>query len=274
MTDGTYGGAVGVATPNSNTNEFEIYQAVDLLLAGTSATSNYTSNAQLSSLEVTGNTSTWVQTGINSDFSAAGLYSVIGLGSSNSNSLEVYNPTTPTVLTNSIGKTFNGTSDSPTLANGSAYYGAGSIVSLGSQLGFALNTTAGTSTTTWYGDSSLNSDLMDHMLVYNLQALAGTSVNIDVYDPTTNTYTIEKITLQDPYLLVFEDTSLANNGSASDMDYNDLMVLVDGVSPVDCTGVNCFSSNSNTVPEPNTGALLGFGLMAIAGFVLRRKLRV
>ena len=32
MTDGTYGGPVGVATPNSNTGEVEIYQAVNLLL--------------------------------------------------------------------------------------------------------------------------------------------------------------------------------------------------------------------------------------------------
>ena len=274
MTDGTYGGVVGgAATPNSNTGEYEIYQAVNLLLANTPSP-YYANNAALTPLEYTGNASTWVQTGLNLDNnSAAGVYAVIGLGAGNLNSFEVNDPSTPTVLTNPIGRSFTGTSDNPTLVSGSAFYGAGTIVPLEGQLGFALST-APNLAATWYSDPTLNSDSLDHMLVYNLGQLAGTNLLINNYDPTTKTYSIQKVTLQDPYLLAFEDSSLANNGSASDMDYNDLMVLVDGVSPVDCIGVSCFASNANTVPEPNTGVLLGLGLMAIAVFAFRFKLFV
>ena len=90
------------------------------------------------------------------------------------------------------------------------------------------------------------------MLAYNLSSLTGTQVY--VYDPNTNSEQV--VTLNDPYLVTFEDLPLNDNGANSDMDYNDLDVLVNGIAPV---------------PEPVTVALFGFGLMAMAAFAMRRK---
>jgi len=237
LTDGSYG-PVGSVTPNSNTGEYEIYQAVNLLL-GTS----YTNNAAIGSLQDTGNTSTWSQTG-------NGGYTVIGLGAGNSNAINVYNAATPNVLINPLGGfSGNGATGNGTVA--SPYPGTAAVFASGTQFGFALTSTSASNTLTWYSDPSLNSDGIDHMLAYNLPSLAGTSITIN------ENGNIKTVVLNDPYLLGFEDTS-EGPGGASDMDYNDLMVLVDGVGVA-------------PVPEPVTMALFAFGLLAMAGFALRQN---
>jgi hypothetical protein len=240
VTDGTFG-PVGSATPNSNTGEFEIYNAVNLLL-----NTSYTNNAQIDNLEYTGSASTWVQSGSSG-------YDVIGLGAGATNSLEVYNPSTPGTLINPIGTGFSGDGSTGAGTIASPYIGtATSVFPSGTSFGFALSQNNNSVITNWYGDPTLNSDGYDHMLVYNLSSLSGTTIY--VYDPTTNTE--EPVVLQDPYILAFEDNPEGPTGD-SDMDYNDLIVLVDGVAPV---------------PEPATVALFGFGLLAMAGFAFRRKL--
>jgi hypothetical protein len=240
VTDGTFG-PVGSATPNSNTNEFEIYNAVNLLL-----NTSYTNNAQIDNLEYTGNASTWTQSGSSG-------YDVIGLGAGAYNTLEVYNPSTPTTLISPIGTGFSGNGPTGAGTIGNPYVGtATSVFPSGTQFGFALNQNNNSVITNWYGNPALNSDGYDHMLVYNLTALSGTTIY--VYDPNTNTE--EPVLLNDPYILAFEDNPEGPNGS-SDMDYNDLIVLVDGVAPV---------------PEPMTVALFGLGLLAMAAFAFRRKL--
>jgi hypothetical protein len=240
MTNGTYG-PVGSVTPNSSTGEFEIYDAVNLLL-----NTSYTNNAQIDPLEYTGSTSTWAQT-------SDGGYAFIGLGAGAVNSLEVYNPATPNTLISPFGGGFTGDGNFGNGTPGNPFYGTGNVVPVGTKFGFALNQVYGGSTN-WYGDPTLNSDGMDHMLVYNLSSLAGTQITI--YDPTTNTDQL--VTLQDPYLLAFEDLPIQDSttGSPSDIDYNDYIVLVDGVAPV---------------PEPMTLALFTVGLLAMVGFGLRRK---
>jgi hypothetical protein len=250
MTDGTFG-PVGSVTPNSSTGQPEIYNAINLLL-GTS----YTDNAQVDSLEYTGNASTWATTGGN----ASGA--VIGLSADNSNTLEVYNPSTPGTLVSPLGTSFTGSGFTGNGTASNPYAGATAAVPGNTQFGFAINTVgicditgscltppAGTD---WYSNPTLNSDSMDHMLVYNLSALTGKQV--DILNPTTGV--TSDITLDDPYLIAFEDIPLSFDGAFSDMDYNDMMVLVNGVAPV---------------PEPITFALFGVGLLAMAGFALRRK---
>jgi hypothetical protein len=56
------------------------------------------------------------------------------------------------------------------------------------------------------------------------------------------------------YIIAFEDLIL----SGSDKDYNDLVVLVESISPV-------------PTPEPTTMLLLGTGLLAMAGYGWRRQ---
>jgi hypothetical protein len=240
LTDGTYGGPVGLATPNSNTNEVEIYNAVNLLLG-----SSYSSNAQLGSLEFTGNASTWQQ-------SSAGAYAFIGLGAGATNTLDVYNPATPGTLINPLGEGFTGDYFTGNGTQANPYPATGLVATGGSSFGLALSSTTGA---IYYSDPTLNPDGYDHMLAYNLSALGGTQ--IWVFNTQTNTEQL--VTLNDPYLLAFEDSSEVNNGATSDMDYNDMMVLVDGASPL------------ATVPEPMTLALFGVGLLAIAGFTLRKN---
>ena len=260
MTDGYYGPS-GVATPNSGSGEYEIYSSVNALL-GTS----YTNNAQLDPLEYTGNTSTWTQTG-------NGGYDVIGVGAAATNTLEVYNAATPGTLISPLGTSFTGVPGGAT-GNGSAaspYIGTSAVFAPGTQFGFAISSSyssaynvgvngAFNSTNILYSNPAYNSfsnpavaDNYDHMLTYNLSALNGTTMY--VLDPNTGLTT--DVTLENPYLLAFEDQPINfANGSQSDMDYNDLTVLVNGVAPV---------------PEPVTVALFGVGLLAMAGFAMRRK---
>jgi len=254
MTDGTYG-PVGVATPNSNSgpngsvSEFELYNAVNQLL-GTS----YTNNAQLGTYEVNTYTKSWQQNNNGDNL-------IIGLGAANANTLEVYNAATPGTLTSPFGGSFSGNGPTGDGSQANPYIGTPSSFAPGTQFGFALNTvgtnninqSGGSSNNTWYSDPSLNSDLMDHTIIYNLSGLSGTQVYM--YDPTTGTES--QVTLQNPYLVGFEDLPTNPTGN-SDLDYNDMVFLVSGASP------------TAPVPEPMTWALFAVGLGAMA-FTLRRS---
>jgi hypothetical protein len=240
MTDGSFG-PVGSVTPNSNTGEYEVYTAVNSLL-GTS----YTSNAQIDSLEYTGDASTWVQT-------SNGGYNVISVGAAATETLQVYNASTPGTLISPLGG-FTGSGAVGNGTSGNPYIGASSVFPVGTNFGFAMNSVYAPNSYIWNSNPTLNSDGMDHMLAYNLSALTGTKIYVT--DP--NTGLTSQVTLENPYLLAFEDMPLGGaTGNLSDMDYNDLTVLVNGVAPV---------------PEPVTVALFGTGLLAMAGFAMRRKL--
>jgi len=269
MTDGATGGPVGSVTPSSISyggSEYEVYTVLNTLLVGTTAEQNATKaslggigNAAYDSLEVQGQTSTWESTG------TGGGYSVIGVAAGATNTLEVYDASTPGNTINPLGLGFTGTPGGPVGAgtSSSPYLGTTSSFPVGTQFGFAINSLNITSTIystpangyTWYSNPALNSDGMDHMLVYNLSALNGTVVYIT--DPITGITTTE--TLENADLLAFEDLPMGGQatGNISDMDFNDLDVIVNGAAPV---------------PEPITVALFGIGLLAMAGFSLRRKL--
>jgi hypothetical protein len=241
----TNGNPPGVATPNSGTGEYEVYQALNLLLG-----THFTNNAQADYLEVTSNTNVWTQTN-------NGGYAAISVGAAAQESFEIYSPGSSNTVLNPFGVSFTGDG---ALGNGTSnpYPGVQSIPPVGSQVGFALSQFYNNKTTDWYSDPTLNSDGMDHMIVYNLSPLIGTQINI--YNP--NTSIDPEVTLEDPYLLAFEDLPETNpvTGAPSDVDYNDLIVLVDGVTP-----------GTATVPEPMTLALFAVGLMAMVGFTMRRK---
>jgi len=251
LTNGTYGGTVGYVTPNDGTGEFELYQAVNNLLANSSTPSSYTNNGQLDPLEYSGSTTTWQSTTSN------GGYAFIGLGAGATNTLDVYSTATPNTLVNVFGGGFTGYGAAGTGSSGSPYPGVGSAITPAGQFGFVLssNNPYTSTITNWNSNPSDNFDGMDHMVVYNLTALEGATIYVQTPGGGPET----AVTLNDPYLIGFEDLPETNpvTGSPSDIDYNDYIVLVDGIAPV---------------PEPMTVALFAFGLLAMAGFALRRKL--
>ena len=69
-----------------------------------------------------------------------------------------------------------------------------------------MDNSPNTSTTYWYSDPALNSDLLDHMVTFAITGGANAG----------------------DYVIAFEDLPYAQ----SDLDYNDLVVQVSGVAPV------------------------------------------
>lgn len=107
--------------------------------------------------------------------------------------------------------------------------------------GLYLQTPAGI----WYSDLARNADEADHMV-----AFAGQGDRI-------STGSKSSIWGSDTYLFGWEDL----DDGAADHDFNDFVAFVSGIKPANAVGV----------PEPGSLALMGAGLLALAGFSRRKR---
>jgi hypothetical protein len=110
----------------------------------------------------------------------------------------------------------------------------------GNHFGFYLYVP--TTRNTWYSDTSLNSDNIDHMVAYQGKDID--EVQLSPWPPGLWT--------DNEYVLAFEDLDA---GSTVLSDYADMVVMVESVMPT---------------PEPTTLLLLGIGMLGLT-FTTRRK---
>ncbi len=255
-------GLGGVFTACQANNGFDIFNAINKVFTDRGlASPGYTSNGDTDAVQWTAPNEFWHQLADtdSSDFA------FISITAANTNRLGVYpvpggTPGTATFFSLSFtGTQFTG---SGTMAD--PY--PGFVNPFANQdFAFALKSTPQNITLNnpeiiWSSDVSENVDGIDHMLTFDLAALAGQTLYIkvdgnndgDLNDPED---VVKEIELINPFVLAWEDKK--DGLSTFDSDYNDAIFLVTKIRP-----------GETVIPEPMSMVLFGSG---IAGLVATRK---
>ncbi len=217
-----------IPTPRADNDHVpDVFQGINWLLG-----TGYTANDQIDVLNVEVD-SIWEELN--------GTIALIGLTAANQNTVGVYTDlgfgTTRTPLlgpSSGFGFKGDGTVTDP-------YQAALTGQAPGTHFGWYLNSSG----MEYFSESHLNNDGFDHMMTFDLPGIQGTPIHIDYGNGPIEVF------LNNPYLIVWEDQPW-NTSMLGDEDYDDMMYVIDKVTPVP------------TVPAPGAVLLsiLGIGTVA------------
>ena len=214
--------ANGIPTAQDGNTQFDgvpdIYDAMNRIL---NPATLYTANWQVDPLFVEPD-EVWLELN--------GSIALIGLTAGNSNTIGYYTDvgtgaTKISLLgpTSGFGWDAAGTSSDP-------YTAATFNISPAGNFGWYLKTVNG-GTRHFYSEPALNANRYDHMMTFDLPGANGTTIYVD-YGLGSGA---EKLTLNDPYLICWEDLPW-DGDSLGDDDYDDMIYLVDKVAPIPAPG--------------------------------------